>query len=198
MSVVNLSNLEQFSGGANFHTAINPEFAMSLGRDVIDLSTLQPDAFYYPPITEKGASQPVNYQLIKMAWLSLDSQAEPATLLDPELEQTKRILEYADMVDKAFDMETKDRYVLLYNRKAVLFAHDDLGQTAVNTNLLGTGSLLWHDYETKFVLEQTEMTLGDIIVVNGNVTHSVTNSDGPRVVLVQTLQNADFSSPVSM
>lgn len=192
MSVVNLSNPEQFIGGAKYAEAVNPQIATSLGRDVFNLSTIQEDAFFHPPITEEGASQPVYYSLIKMAWLSVDT-TKPLTnpLLDPKLEQTARLIEHADAVDEAFGIETINRYVLLYNARAVLFPHEDLGAFAINTGLLGKGKLSWHDHETGVVFEDAEMVPGDLVVVNGNYTHSAASTGNQARIILAQLVPAD-------
>ena len=193
MSAVNLSNLEQFTGGASYDKAIDPNFAVSLGRDVLDLTALQPEAFFRPLITEELASQPQFYRRINMAWLSLDTPKPNVTLLNPDLEQTARLTAHADTVDKAFDMETRNRYVLIYGPRAVLFPHVDLGLVSVNTELIGKAKLSWHDHETNTVFDDTEMDPGDITVINGNYTHSVANvSLDSRIVIAQLLPANKF------
>lgn len=193
MSVVNLSKPEQFIGGANYHGTISPDIAVSLGRDVLDLSTLQPEAFFNPPITSDLASQPLFYQRIKMAWLSLVIPKPNITVLNPELEQTARLTAHADMVDKAFNMETNNRYVFIYSPRAVLLPHVDLGLVSVNTELIGSAKLSWLDHETGTVFDETEMVPGDITEINGNYTYSVANTSlDSRIVLAQLLPTVEF------
>jgi len=197
MSIVNLHNPEQYTGGSSFRSAVNPEYALSLGNDVIDLSILQPEAFFNPPITGELASQPIYYQRIKMAWLGGDSNKLNKPLLDQKHQQTTRLIEYADRVDEAFKMETRDRYVLLYNPGAVLLPHEELGLFAVNSALMGSGKQSWHEQDSiGLITGETEMVPGGIVVINGNHTHSYNASIGtrPHIILAQLLPIKDSRS----
>lgn len=197
MSPIKQSSPDPYAGGVNINQAINPEHAMFLGRDVLDLSTLQPNAFFNPPLTDELASQPKFSQIIKKAWLSQTDTKATGILLDPNLEQTQRLLEHADMLDEEYGMKTGDRYVLVFRPRAVFLPRPDFGIVSVYSGLLGNTTLASHDMDDATVLDETEITAGDIAIDYGEFTHSIANlsTTANQLMLVQTLPRNMFRVP---
>lgn len=186
--------------------ALNPAEALLLGRDVLTLSAEQPGAFFNRPVTEETASQPIVHQHITQAWLKLSNPKPNDTLLDPNLEHTQRLLNHVKLIERTFDTNTLDAYVLMIGRRAVLLTPEafkatsedtrlvlspaqKLQPTAVYTELSGIGDVVWHDCETGISTDRKQVKSGDITVAKKGhpFTSMNTSLTDLRIVLVQTL-----------
>lgn len=203
MSLLYLSNPETFIApeglkfGAKYPHSIDPAFAISLGEGVV-LSSRFDNAFIHPPTNHRGASQPEVHKTALTAWLRREMKDKDVDLLDPELEQTKTLNEYADVVDGVFGVSTTDRRILILPPRAVMTPRAMFGRISIISSLLNNGDIVWHDQDTFETLGATTFEPGDIVATDGSITNSVANPSisGNMVFLELTCPNNGFIFPV--
>ncbi|MBP6961971.1 hypothetical protein KBB49_00330 [Candidatus Saccharibacteria bacterium] len=203
MPLLYLSNPELFYApeglvvGAKYPHSIDPACAISLGKGVIFRSRSD-KAYIHPPTTHRGASQPEVHKTALTAWLRHDIHDIEVDLLDPELEETKNLNDYADTVDRIFGVSTTNRRIVILPPRAVISPRTMFGRISMISGLLNSGDMVWHDQGSFDTLAKTTLEPGDIVAAEGSIANSIANTSisGTLVFLEQTCARNSFTFPV--